>query len=116
VTLLLLLSCKWAQYDLFFPVGATENGALTDGFVWTVVVADTSLYIPGFHEQPVSVTALGVDSNGRTTWQIQPGKPTGTIPPAPFPITGKFVATHHGVPARTVGGGVSGPQNLRKGG
>ena len=61
---------------------------LTD-FVWTVVVADTSLYIPGFNEQPVSVTNIGVDSNGRTTWQIVPGKPTGAVQPLPLSLTGK---------------------------
>jgi len=53
----------------------------------SLAVADTSLYIPGFDEQPVSVSNIGVDSDGRTTWQIQPGKPTGTVPPAPFPLT-----------------------------
>jgi len=63
---------------------------LTD-FIWTVALAETSLYIPGFDEQPVSVTVLGVGPDSRTTWQIQPGQPTGTVPPAPFPLTGMFV-------------------------
>ena len=63
------------------------------GFVWTVVVADTSLYIPGFNEQPVSVTNIGVDSNGRTTWQMVPGKPTGAAQPLPPSLTGKFASS-----------------------
>lgn len=36
-----------------------------------------SLYIPGFDPQPLSVTELGVDTNGHTTWEIQPGQTTG---------------------------------------
>jgi len=56
-----------------------------------VVVADTSLYIPGFNEQPVSVTNIGVDSNGRTTWRIEPGKPTGTVEPIPYTVTATMI-------------------------
>jgi len=63
---------------------------LTDEFVWIDVVAETSLYIPGFDEQPVSVDILGVGLDGRTTWQIVPSKPTGTISSPSFSITGKF--------------------------
>lgn len=62
---------------------------LTD-FARTVVVADTSLYIPGFNEQPVSVTNIGVDPNGRTTWRLVPGKPTGGVEPIPYSVTGKL--------------------------
>jgi hypothetical protein len=60
------------------------------GFIWVVVIAETSLYIPGFDEQPVSVDVIGVGPDGRTTWEIVPSKPTGTVPAPPFPVTGKF--------------------------
>lgn len=77
---------------LVLQKGEKENRMLTGDIVRTAVVADTSLYIPGFGGQgPVSVDVVGVDSNGRTTWRIQPGQQTGTIPPAPIPLTGKFV-------------------------
>ena len=49
------------------------------GFVWTVATAEALLYIPGLDEQPVSVDVVGVGPDGRMTWQIVPGKPTGTI-------------------------------------
>lgn len=67
------------------------------------MIAETSLYIPGFDEQPVSVDVLGVGPDGRTTWQIVPSKPTGTVSSAPLPLTGKFaisrsvVHSRHGV-------------------
>ncbi|KAF9793246.1 hypothetical protein BJ322DRAFT_114057 [Thelephora terrestris] len=48
------------------------------------VTADTSLYIPGYEDEPVSVTVLGVGSDGRTTWRIEPGTPTGTVSPVVF--------------------------------
>jgi len=43
------------------------------------VSADTTLYIPGADEQPLSVQQLGIDGNGRTSWVIGPGTPTGTF-------------------------------------
>ncbi|KAF9653877.1 hypothetical protein BDM02DRAFT_3182321 [Thelephora ganbajun] len=55
------------------------------------VIADTSLYIPGFEEQPVSVTVVGLGPDGHTTWRIVPGKPTGNVQPAPFPATATMV-------------------------
>jgi len=54
-------------------------------------VADTSLYIPGFNEQPVSVSNIGVDSNGRTTWLMVPGKPTGAVQPLPLSLTATMI-------------------------
>ncbi|THH13157.1 hypothetical protein EW146_g7032 [Bondarzewia mesenterica] len=52
-------------------------------FVCTMVLkytsAETSLYIPEFHDQPMSVANIGEDSTGRTTWQIVGGSPTGTF-------------------------------------
>ena len=89
MALLFCLSCEWENRS--FGHTEKENRMPIDGSIWTVAVADTSLYIPGFDEQPISVTAVGVGPDGRTTWRIQPGRPTGTIPAAPFPITGKFV-------------------------
>ena len=47
---------------------------------WTVAIANTSLYIPGYDEEPVSVTVIGVGPDGRTTWRIQPATPTGVVP------------------------------------
>lgn len=55
----------------------------------TVVIADTSLYIPMFEEEPVSVTVLGVGPDGRTTWRIEPSEPTGTVSPRSESFTGK---------------------------
>lgn len=89
---------------------------ITDGFR-VVVVAETSLYIPGFDEEPVSVTALGVDSEGRTTWELVPGKPTGTVSPIDFPVTGKFTCCHSShrtlLPISWVGGVFSFHRNSR---
>ncbi|KAI0312663.1 hypothetical protein OF83DRAFT_1086872 [Amylostereum chailletii] len=42
------------------------------------VRADVSLYIPGFDPQPLSAADLGVDSAGRTTWEIVTGVQTDT--------------------------------------
>ncbi|KAA1470847.1 hypothetical protein DENSPDRAFT_775370, partial [Dentipellis sp. KUC8613] len=43
------------------------------------VYADTSLWIPGFDPQPLSVVILGTDTNSHTTWEILPGSLTGTF-------------------------------------
>ncbi|KAH8106948.1 hypothetical protein BXZ70DRAFT_915767 [Cristinia sonorae] len=43
------------------------------------VVAQTSLYIPGFDPQPVTADVLGVGSDGRTTWKIAPGQSSGGL-------------------------------------
>ncbi|EJT99442.1 hypothetical protein DACRYDRAFT_90507 [Dacryopinax primogenitus] len=40
--------------------------------------AQLSLYIPDTDPQPLSAIELGVGENGRTTWEILPGEPTGT--------------------------------------
>ena len=53
-----------------------------------VVRADTSLFIPGFDSQPLSVGDLGTDGQGRTTWEIVPGTPTGTFSEPAFIGTG----------------------------
>jgi len=45
----------------------------------THVSGETTLYIPGADEQPMSVQQLGTDGNGRTSWLIHPGTPTGTF-------------------------------------
>jgi len=42
-------------------------------------LAQTSLYIPGFDPQPLSADILGTDAQGRTTWAIHAGTPTGTF-------------------------------------
>lgn len=60
-------------------------------YVQVGVAAQTSLYIPGFDPQPVSANVLGVGSDGRTTWQIQPGQPSGTLSDVGFIGTGE----HH---------------------
>ncbi|CAL1705476.1 unnamed protein product [Somion occarium] len=43
------------------------------------VVAQTSLYIPGFDPQPISANEVGVGEDGRTTWQLQPGVTSGSF-------------------------------------
>jgi hypothetical protein len=53
-----------------------------------VVRADTSLYIPGFDPQPLSVGELGTDGQGRTTWEVVPGSLTGTFSEPAFIGTG----------------------------
>ncbi|KZO92988.1 hypothetical protein CALVIDRAFT_566908 [Calocera viscosa TUFC12733] len=40
--------------------------------------AQLSLYIPDTDPQPLSAIELGVGSDGRTTWEILPGQPTGS--------------------------------------
>ncbi|KAJ3922344.1 hypothetical protein F5877DRAFT_64180 [Lentinula edodes] len=42
----------------------------------SVIAQSTSLYIPGFDPQPISANIVGVDSNGRTTWDLLPGSVT----------------------------------------
>jgi len=55
------------------------------------VHADTSLFIPGFDPQPLSVNNLGTDGQGRTTWEIVPGSLTGTFTEAAFVGTATLV-------------------------
>ncbi|VDC01564.1 unnamed protein product [Peniophora sp. CBMAI 1063] len=45
---------------------------------YQVALADVSLVVPGFDEQPLSVTELGVGADGRTTWALMPGVATNT--------------------------------------
>ncbi|KAI0048167.1 hypothetical protein FA95DRAFT_1605494 [Auriscalpium vulgare] len=59
--------------------------------ILTSVQADTSLFIPGFDEQPLSAVNLGVDAAGRTTWAIAPGALTGTWQEAAFYGTATLV-------------------------
>ncbi|KZP10875.1 hypothetical protein FIBSPDRAFT_198690 [Athelia psychrophila] len=47
-------------------------------------LGQVSLYVPGFDPQPLSVNELGAGSDGRTTWEILPGTPTGTFEEAAF--------------------------------
>lgn len=75
--------------------------SLTHCFVISDVSADTSLFIPGFDPQPLSVENLGTDGQGRTTWEIVPGTPTGTEEVAFigtgahwFPVI--MISSHHG--------------------
>ncbi|KAI0247341.1 hypothetical protein BJV78DRAFT_945165 [Lactifluus subvellereus] len=55
------------------------------------VSADTSLFIPGFDPQPLSVENLGTDGQGRTTWEILPGTPTGISDEVAFVGTATLV-------------------------
>lgn len=48
-------------------------------YLCTRVSAETTLYIPGADEQPLSVQQIGTDGYGRTSWVIGPGTPTGTF-------------------------------------
>jgi hypothetical protein len=56
-----------------------------------VVRGDTSLFIPGFDPQPLSVGDLGTDGQGRTTWEIIPGSLTGTFTEPAFIGTGTLL-------------------------
>ncbi|KAI0262043.1 hypothetical protein BC834DRAFT_892776 [Gloeopeniophorella convolvens] len=56
-----------------------------------LVRADTSLFIPGFDPQPLSVGNLGTDGQGRTTWEIVPGSLTGTFDEPAFIGTATLV-------------------------
>ncbi|KAF5373739.1 hypothetical protein D9758_000911 [Tetrapyrgos nigripes] len=40
--------------------------------------AQVSLYVPGFDPQPLSAVAIGVDSQGQTTWELSPGSLTNS--------------------------------------
>ncbi|KAH9953667.1 hypothetical protein BGW80DRAFT_1409533 [Lactifluus volemus] len=52
------------------------------------VSADTSLFIPGFDPQPLSVNSLGVVV---PPWEIVQGSPTGTFNQVPFTGTATLV-------------------------
>jgi hypothetical protein len=53
------------------------------------VVADVTLVVPGFDEQPLLVNELGVDGAGRTTWELLTGQVTNTNEDIGFIGTGK---------------------------
>ncbi|EIW60219.1 uncharacterized protein TRAVEDRAFT_70670 [Trametes versicolor FP-101664 SS1] len=60
---------------------ATSFGALAAVAVLqaSLAVAQTSLYVPGFDPQALSVQVEGVDAQGRTTYLIGPGAASGTF-------------------------------------
>ena len=68
------------------------------------VSADTSLFIPGFDPQPLSVENLGTDGQGRTTWEILPGTPTGNSDEVAFVGTGahSFLLDRDSVSSRSL--------------
>ncbi|KAM5532312.1 hypothetical protein V8D89_013991 [Ganoderma adspersum] len=49
----------------------------------SLVVADTTLYIPGFDPQAITANNIGTDASGHTTWVIGPGVTSGTYEDAP---------------------------------
>ncbi|KAF8891376.1 hypothetical protein BD779DRAFT_1670985 [Infundibulicybe gibba] len=55
------------------------------------VEAQVSLYIPGFEPQPVSADALGIGSDGRTTWALHQGKVTDSLGSSQFIGTATLV-------------------------
>jgi hypothetical protein len=59
----------------------------------TVVAAQTSLYVPGFDPQEISISVGGTDAEGRTTYILAPGQATGTDDDNIFPGTGKALCT-----------------------
>jgi len=71
----------------FLTIFAFTLGVLLHPY--THVSAETTLYIPGADEQPLSVQQLGTDGHGRTSWLVGPETPTGTFVD---PIA-KFTAT-----------------------
>lgn len=52
--------------------------------------AQTSLFIPGFDPQPISAAIIGVGSDGRTTWQLQPGVTSGSLEDIGLIGTGQY--------------------------
>lgn len=58
---------------------------------------NTSLYIPGFGDQPLSVTNIGENNAGQTTWQVVGGTPTGTFQSAAFAGTATLIEGPHAV-------------------
>jgi len=56
------------------------------------VLADVVLYVPGTEEQPISAEPLGNSPDGKTTWKLLPGKPTGTWTQSGFPLTATLVS------------------------
>ena len=51
--------------------------------------AAVSLFIPGVPEQAITADVLGTDSEGRTTWRLAQGTPSGTLSPAGPAFTGE---------------------------
>lgn len=47
--------------------------------MFAVAAAQTSLYVPGFDPQALTVDIEGVDAQGRTTYLIGPGASSGTF-------------------------------------
>jgi len=69
----------------------TFRWPLTEGHCSCLgVLGDVSLYIPGTAEQPVSAELLGAGPDSKTTWELLPGKPTGTWTQSGFPLTGAW--------------------------
>lgn len=54
-------------------------------FALVVTAQATSLYIPGFDPQPVTILSeLGVGADGATTWLVAPGTPSGDFQDSGF--------------------------------
>ncbi|TFK51798.1 hypothetical protein OE88DRAFT_1658425 [Heliocybe sulcata] len=61
-------------------VGKVSSAALASILVLSLSVhAQTSLFIPGFDDQPISASLIGAGSDGRTTWAIASGAVTGSV-------------------------------------
>ncbi|TDL24903.1 hypothetical protein BD410DRAFT_785633 [Rickenella mellea] len=54
-------------------------------------LADISLFIPGFDEQPLSASEIGAGPDGRTTYEIAAGAPTSTFDSPDFLGTATLV-------------------------
>ncbi|KZV70945.1 hypothetical protein PENSPDRAFT_752192 [Peniophora sp. CONT] len=71
---------------LFFSYDLPRIVAITAVLlVLQIVHADVTLYVPGFDEEPLSASVLGVDSgSSRTTYALLPGTQTGVVPAPTF--------------------------------
>ncbi|KAI0742664.1 hypothetical protein C8Q80DRAFT_921129 [Daedaleopsis nitida] len=61
-------------------------------FSYTVNAAVVSLFIPDTDPAAITADILGTDAEGRTTWRLAPGQPSGTLRPPPTPVTATMVA------------------------
>lgn len=75
------IGCTMYDYIHTIPLTRTDRSMLLDA------LAQTSLYVPGFDPQPLSAKQVGV-ADGRTTWELVAGQPTGTFDNSDFPGTG----------------------------
>lgn len=76
------MSSRFPYLVRFMPV--LSDKPLTRWYVpFSVAVAETTLYIPGFDPQAITANNIGTDASGHTTWVIGSGVTSGTYEDAP---------------------------------